>query len=77
MDLAAAIAAPRLHPEAGVLHLEAGQDELTAAFAARGERLQRWSGLDFYFGGVNAVSLGPDGFTAAGDPRRGGAGITA
>jgi gamma-glutamyltranspeptidase/glutathione hydrolase len=75
MELATAIAAPRLHPEAGVLHLEAGQDELTALFLARGEQLQRWPGLDLYFGGVNAVSLGPDGFQAAGDPRRGGAGI--
>ena len=75
MELAAAIAAPRLHPQGALLHLEAGQDELAAAFAARGERLQRWPGIDLYFGGVNAVALGPDGFAAAGDPRRGGAGI--
>ena len=75
MDLAAAIAAPRLHPEGALVHLEAGEDELAAAFAARGELLQRWPGLDFYFGGVNAVALGPAGLAAAGDRRRGGAGI--
>jgi gamma-glutamyltranspeptidase/glutathione hydrolase len=75
MDLPAAIAAPRLHPQAELLHLEAGQDDLEAAFAARGEQLQRWPGIDFYFGGVNAVAVAPDGFAAAGDPRRGGAGV--
>jgi gamma-glutamyltranspeptidase/glutathione hydrolase len=75
MELPDAIAAPRLHPQAEVLHLEAGQDELEAMFAARGEQLQRWPGLDFYFGGVNAATVGPSGFAAAGDPRRGGAGI--
>ena len=75
MDLQAAVDAPRLHPEGGVLHLESGQDELAAWLAARGEPLQRWPPGDFYFGGVNAVTVAPDGFAAAGDPRRGGAGI--
>jgi gamma-glutamyltranspeptidase/glutathione hydrolase len=75
MELPAAIAAPRLHPQGELLHLEAGQDDLEVAFAARGEQLQRWPGIDFYFGGVNAVAIGAEGFAAAGDPRRGGAGI--
>ena len=75
LDLRAAVDAPRLHPEGGLLHVEAGQDELAAWFEARGEPLQRWPGGDFYFGGVNAVAVSPDGFAAVGDPRRGGAGI--
>jgi hypothetical protein len=36
----------------------------------------RWAGLNLYFGGVQAVELRSDGtLFAAGDPRRGGAGL--
>ena len=36
----------------------------------------RWGARNLYFGGVQAVELGADGvITAAGDPRRGGAGV--
>ena len=36
----------------------------------------RWSGRNLYFGGVQAVEVDPSGvLAAAGDPRRGGAGV--
>ena len=35
----------------------------------------RWPGRNIYFGGAQVVSHTPAGFAAAGDPRRGGAGI--
>jgi gamma-glutamyltranspeptidase/glutathione hydrolase len=36
----------------------------------------RWRGRNLYFGGASAVALREDGtLEAAGDPRRGGAGV--
>jgi hypothetical protein len=35
----------------------------------------RWPGRNIYFGGAQVVSRAPAGFSAAGDPRRGGAGV--
>ena len=36
----------------------------------------RWEGSNLFFGGVQAVARRPDGtLAAAGDPRRGGAGV--
>ena len=35
----------------------------------------RWPGRNLYFGGAQAVARTRAGFAAAGDPRRGGAGI--
>ena len=70
-----AIDAPRMHVDGWTLHLEGGRA------ADLGERedawdVVRWAGLNLYFGGVQAVELRPDGsLAAAGDPRRGGAGV--
>jgi gamma-glutamyltranspeptidase/glutathione hydrolase len=72
-----AIAAPRLHVDEPHVHCEGGFDpgELDA-LAAFGYDVVRWRRRNLYFGGANAVELCPDGSSAAaGDVRRGGAGI--
>ena len=76
LDVASAVDAPRVHAESGVVHCEDGAvaDELEAA----GRAVVRWKERNLYFGGVSAVEVRPDGTAAAaGDPRRGGAGIVA
>jgi len=71
-----AIEAPRVHVEGATLHLEGGwPDEALDGLPATWD-VVRWEALNLYFGGVQAVERRPDGaLLAAGDPRRGGAGI--
>ena len=65
-----------MHPEGGLLDCEGGIPETTlAALEAGGDTLVRWPGRNIYFGGAQVVSHTREGFAAAGDPRRGGAGI--
>ena len=72
LDPATAIARPRFHVLDGVVHTEPGLPEPElAALAAAGYPIQRWDGLNHYFGGASAV--GRTG--AGGDPRRGGVGL--
>jgi gamma-glutamyltranspeptidase/glutathione hydrolase len=69
-----AVDAPRVHAEAGVVHCEdaAAADALEAA----GRAVVRWKERNLYFGGVSAVEVTAEGApAAAGDPRRGGAGV--
>jgi len=70
-----AIDAPRLHVERTTLHLEGGwPDDQVAKLPATWD-VNRWEGLNLFFGGVQAVHASADGaLEAAGDPRRGGAG---
>ena len=72
-----AISAPRIHVEGARLHME--EDFSTAAvdeLERLGYETVRWRGRNLYFGGASAVTLEEDGrLEAAGDPRRGGAGI--
>jgi gamma-glutamyltranspeptidase/glutathione hydrolase len=71
-----AIDAPRMHPEGSTLHLEGGwgDDEVYALHEEFD--VVRWSSRNLFFGGVQAVELAADGsLAAAGDPRRGGAGV--
>jgi gamma-glutamyltranspeptidase/glutathione hydrolase len=77
MDLATAIAAPRIHVEAGTLYVEGHGRALADVEALLawpdGPSRANWP-LGFYFGGVQAVATGPDGFDAGADTaRRGGA----
>jgi gamma-glutamyltranspeptidase/glutathione hydrolase len=74
MGVAEAVDAPRVHVENGVAHCEdaAAADALERA----GYPVVRFRRRNLYFGGVSAVELRPDGtLAAAGDPRRGGAGV--
>ena len=65
-----AVERPRLHPAAGVVHLEPGwPDEVPGALEAGGYRLRVWPSRHHYFGGVSVVTR----TGAAGDPRRSGA----
>ena len=61
----------------GRLHLEGGFDDSVAdALDERGYNVVRWRDRNLYFGGVSAVALLETGaLEAAGDPRRGGAGV--
>ncbi len=74
--VALAIEAPRLHVDGSRLHLEGGwADEEVSALPPSWD-VVRWDGRNLYFGGVSAVERRPDGMlAAAGDPRRGGAGV--
>ena len=77
MPVAEAIDAPRVHLEGDLLHLEGGVERGVAdELAARGYALARWPERNLYFGGASAVALdGRGALDAAGDPRRGGAGV--
>ena len=69
-----AIDRPRLHPAAGVVHVEPGlPDEVAPALEAAGYTVRAWPGRHHFFGGVSAVTRGGG---AAGDPRRSGAAAT-
>jgi gamma-glutamyltranspeptidase / glutathione hydrolase len=72
-----AIERPRVHLEGGELHCEGGQDPAELdRLEAMGWDLVRWRRRNLYFGGAAAVEVRPDGsLHAAGDARRGGAGI--
>jgi gamma-glutamyltranspeptidase/glutathione hydrolase len=73
MDVEQAVDAPRVHAEAGVVHCE---DPATAdALETEGRAVVRWRERNLFFGGVSAVERSGAGLAAAGDPRRGGAGV--
>jgi gamma-glutamyltranspeptidase/glutathione hydrolase len=72
----AAVEAPRVHFEAGVVQAEPGVDpQGLARLEARGYTVARWEHRNLFFGGVHAVSrnLETGELRGGGDPRRGGA----
>ncbi len=73
MPLEKAVSCPRLHCEGEFLSLEVGfdPDQLAPVLSVWPDH-KIWSGFNLFFGGTHSVSQGPDGFTGAGDPRRGG-----
>jgi gamma-glutamyltranspeptidase / glutathione hydrolase len=76
MDAPDAVAAPRVHFEAGAVDAEPGADEAgLATLAKRGYQLVHWENRNLYFGGVHAVVRDPatGALSGGGDPRRGGA----
>ena len=77
LDLVAAVEAPRVHWESGTVYAEPGAaaDELAAA----GWELARFDELNVFFGGAQAVRRDPETgeLVGAGDPRRGGAVVSA
>ena len=67
---------PRVHVEGDRLDCEGGIDEAELELLERwGERLNRFEGLNLYFGGTNIVAVRDGRTEAAGDPRRDGDGI--
>jgi gamma-glutamyltranspeptidase / glutathione hydrolase len=72
-----ALSAPRVHLDDGRLHLEGGiEADVAAELESRGYPVTRWRSRNPYFGGASAVGFRDDGrLEAAGDPRRGGAGV--
>ncbi|MEM9268986.1 MAG: gamma-glutamyltransferase, partial [Pseudomonadota bacterium] len=73
-DLAAAIAAPRVHGDLDSAHFEAWlrEDERAEVLRAYPDATE-WHEPSMFFGGVHGVMLSPQGrVTAAGDPRRAG-----
>ena len=76
MPVAAAVEAPRLHFEQGLLQAEPGIGEAALArLEARGIPVARRPEINLFFGGVQAVARdrGTGALSGGGDPRRGGA----
>jgi gamma-glutamyltranspeptidase / glutathione hydrolase len=76
MPVAAAVEAPRLHFEAGLLQAEPGIEEAgLARLEAGGIAVARRPQINLFFGGVQAVARdrGTGALSGGGDPRRGGA----
>ncbi len=77
LGVEAAIDAPRIHVDEPHVHCEGGHDPAELdRLAELGYDVVRWRRRNLFFGGAAAVELLPDGSAAAaGDPRRGGAGL--
>ena len=76
MHVEQAIEAPRIHAEGAKLHLEGGWADDVVRELGESWEVVRWVDRNLFFGGVSAVERRSDGsLAAAGDPRRGGAGV--
>ncbi len=75
MDARAAVDAPRVHFENGVLYAEPGID--LGELSGREIQVVQFGSLNLFFGGVQAVERRRGGVTGAGDPRRGGVAVSA
>jgi gamma-glutamyltranspeptidase/glutathione hydrolase len=74
--VAAAVEAPRLHFEQGIVQAEKGVDpDALDRMEERGREVARWPSLNLFFGGTQAVARDPrtGELSGGGDPRRGGA----
>jgi gamma-glutamyltranspeptidase/glutathione hydrolase len=72
LDVRAAVDAPRVHLDEGLVHAEKGAE----VRGLESEGLVEWKAQNLFFGGANAVEVLPVGsLAAAGDPRRGGAAV--
>jgi gamma-glutamyltranspeptidase/glutathione hydrolase len=71
-----AIDRPRVHLEGEDLHCEGGHDPAELdKLEEMGWNVTRWRRQNLYFGGASAVTFEDGKLAAAGDPRRGGAGV--
>jgi len=81
LDARAAVEAPRVHFEGGVLYAEPGielseLEDGADALAGEGSRVVRFAELNLFFGGVQAVQRRGSLLSGAGDPRRGGVAVS-
>jgi len=73
LPLQAAVERPRLHVEGERLEIEGGfEPRVVEALARAWPEHCAWPERNLFFGGCHAVALEADGFSGAGDPRRGG-----
>jgi gamma-glutamyltranspeptidase / glutathione hydrolase len=71
-----AIERPRVHLEGDDLHCEGGHDPAELdRLEEMGWNVTRWRRRNLFFGGAAAVTIEDGHLAAAGDPRRGGAGV--
>ena len=71
-----AVAAARIHCEAGHLNIEPGfAKETIATLKEAFADNECWTSLNLFFGGVHTVEWDGDKFHGVGDPRRGGVGL--
>ena len=77
LDAEAAVGAPRMHFEGGVVYAEPGID--IDALREAGYTVAPFRDLNLFFGGVQAVARDPEAgaLSGAGDPRRSGAAVIA
>jgi gamma-glutamyltranspeptidase/glutathione hydrolase len=76
LEVEDAIDRPRVHLEGDDLHCEGGHDDSELdKLEAMGWNVTRWRRRNLFFGGAAAVTLEDGKLAAAGDPRRGGAGL--
>ena len=77
LDVEEAIERPRVHFEDPHVHCEGGTEPAEMdGLEGMGYDVTRWRRKNLYFGGAAAVEVREDGsLAAAGDPRRGGAGV--
>ena len=77
MSAGAAIDAPRLHPEGGVVYAEPGVD--AGALEESGREVVRFRAPSLFFGGAQAIERDPRSgeVSGGGDPRRAGAVVAA
>lgn len=74
MPLEAAVAAPRIHWENDVFHLEPGFDQASLTPIISTAKPVWWQAQNMFFGGIHAVGLDDNGYLhGAGDSRRKGA----
>ena len=76
MDIQAAIEAPRFHYDGGDVHVEGriGED-VRQGLKDLGYRVSVHEDVTFLFGGVHAITVGPDGAHGGADPRRDGVAV--
>ena len=76
MPLEHAVISPRIHHEAGHLSVEGGFDPAKVrSLLNRYPDHKVWEERNLFFGGTHTVSVGAEGFTGHGDPRRGGSSL--
>jgi gamma-glutamyltranspeptidase/glutathione hydrolase len=74
LDAAAAVSAPRVHFEGGIVYHEPGIDLTNPSVAER--EVVRFHEPNLFFGGVQAVQRRGENLIGAGDPRRGGVAVS-